>query len=222
MKLQDIPIEQRYYGNAKKTQGREVREGWFDGATEYWCPAARGWNDSDHKACERHGGGKFWSRPIDVGEGWRLVGLDEAFTTGLQSTEDGTAWVGHVWVNGNPTIKKAIEICFADPTRVRPIAFRRRIESKPGEWVSVDERCPWKSDADENGCVLALRKNSRSWRAVDWVDVSNGNYSHWMKQPPLPTPEKSEAEIAWEQCIEKDVLHENSFIAGFAAGKGQK
>lgn len=215
MKLQDIPIEQRYYGNSEKTQGREVREGKFEGATEYWCPYCTTWQTSLPMFCGSPDCRKFWSRPIDVGEGCRLLKLEESVEIG----DEHFFGVSCGWIRADaPRGSVLHEI--GDGSLA--FAYRRRIESKPGEWVSVDERCPWKSDADENGCVLALRKDSRSWRVVYWVDVANGNYSHWMKQPPLPPPEKSEAEIAYDATAKITWLHKGSFLAGFAAGKGQK
>lgn len=73
-------------------------------------------------------------------------------------------------------------------------------------WISCKERMPTEEDADQNGDVLWLfleNGNGPFVDAMNWkFQFTRSKPTHWSRIPPLPQPEKSEEEKAFEEWLE--------------------
>lgn len=111
MKLQDIPIEQRYYGNAEKTHGREVN-------TEQLLPIGNRLLTQDNRITK--------NPMFCVQEKRRLVGLDSAYAERrcwYDSANDYTIYDDDDGFMGPPTGKEWDEFGYIDQWFTVMVAF---------------------------------------------------------------------------------------------------
>ena len=208
----DIPIKRRYT--------RDVREGKFGGATQYWCPEWGIWESSPESRCiGSKDCGRVWSRQLEPGDGYRFLQLDEVIERG----DEFFCQSKGLWFVSSE-VGKTVQAALAGGFTSSPGPYRRKITQPQSGWIKCSERLP---DVASN--VWAVWTAGNVSLISGWRDILLHSVTHWMPAaiPALPEPEKSEAEKAFENWICRTAKpwtqdHKEGYLSGYKDGKGAK
>lgn len=203
----EIPIEQRY--GKRVYQPHEWREfgtikkgdGFFLNCNKWVEHAGRIGGNIEASLCPS-------GRPIEVGDGYRLVGLNEKLTWGDEfdfGCKGGDWTEAHTAISAGYTVRQALENGYGG----RVTAFRRKVAASPvkssGDWVKIKSGCV--SLPEPNRPLWILRDETPEyWHggSKEVFDLESQGVRFWQyadnAAPLAPAPEKSEEELAFEKA----------------------
>jgi hypothetical protein len=154
-----------------------------------------------------------YRRRIDPGEGWEIVPENEC-PCNTEQTRDGVNWMSFGDIVPFETVREALACGYHGNI----LAFRRKSDG----WVRFAAIFP-ESGRDVWICHIE-RKEIRFLRAVKPECVNTAYWPHWRYAegqysiPPLPQPELTPAEKAWNALESKPADAKAAFVVGFEKG----